>query len=171
MTKKPDFQPPPILDLRQDNLSPTLTIVIVHAEHHGHAWIHAGDIELTERAWSQGRRGFWVLDIKLRDTTDDEHDTAVALRLGLTGVAFRMASGGRLWLDGFIAGDDPSMFRVPEPGWNQLEGATKCTRRDCRGRGVRHVVVAEDRYIPPPNFTLFESMRGLHVEIITGVRQ
>lgn len=164
-TKQPDFQPPPVLDLRRDGLSPISTVITVHANYRGHAWIHAEEIELTELS---GQRGSWVLDVKLRGAADVEHDTAVALRLGLTGVAFRMASGGQLWLDGHLAGNDLTMFRVPEPGWNQLEGAAKCTHMDCRSRNARHVIVSEGRYIPQPNVELFERLRGLRVEIVTG---
>jgi hypothetical protein len=163
------FEPPPVLDLRQDGLSPASTIVTVHADYRGHAWIHAGEVELTERAWSQGNRGCWTLEVRRRGATDFEHDTAVALRMGLAGVAFRMASGGRLWLDAVIAGDDPSLFRVPEPEWDQLKGAIKCLHANCRTKDARHLVVEEGRYIPPHNEALFERLRGLRVEIVTGV--
>lgn len=162
-----EFQPPPVLDLRPATSS-TLTTVIVHADYRGHAWIHAGEIELTGQAWSQGSPGFWTLEIKRHGATDFDHDTAIALRLGLVGVSFHMAHGGRLWLDGFVAGDDPGMFRVPEPGWNQLENAVKCMHENCRSKGMQHLVVEEGRYIPPPNPKLFERLRGLRVEIVTG---
>jgi hypothetical protein len=162
------FEPPPVLDLRQDGLSPASTIVTVHADYRGHAWIHAGEIELTEQAWSQGNPGSWTLEIKRLGAANFEHDAAIALRLNLVGVSFRMASGGRIWLDGFIAGDDSDAFRVPEPEWDQLKGAIKCPHTNCRTKDARHLVVAEGRYIPPPNEALFERLRGLRVEIITG---
>lgn len=173
MAKTTDFKPPPVLDLREAD-APALamsTTVIVRANHHGHAWIHAHEVELTERSWSHGHRGEWTLDVRRRGATDTEHDVAVALRVGLTGVSFRMATGGRLWIDAFIAGNDLGLFRVPEPDWNQLEGATKCTRKDCRGKDRGHVIVGEGRYIPPPNAALFDRLRGLRVEIITGIER
>jgi hypothetical protein len=164
-----EFEPPPVLDFRPDGLSLASTTVLVHADYRGHAWIHAGEIELTERAWSQGSRGCWTLEVRRHDATDFEHDAAVALRIGLAGVSFRMASGGRLWLDGVVAGDDPGMFRVPEPDWNQLEGAFECRRVQCRAKAQQHLVVEEGRYIPPPNAKLFDRLRGLRIEIITGI--
>lgn len=164
-----DFKPPPVLDFRPDGLSTTSTTVVLHADYRGHTWIHAGEIELTERAWSQGNRGCWTLEVRRLGVTDFEHDVAVALRIGLAGVSFCMASGGRLWLDGFIAGDDPGMFRVPDPGWRQLENAMKCPHRDCRSRTTEHLVVEEGRWIPPPNAKLFDRLRGLRVEIITEI--
>lgn len=109
-----------------------------------------------------------MLDVKAHGVMDDEHDTIVLLRIGLFGVAFRMANGGKLWFDAFIAGDDPGLFRIPQPGWNQLEGATKCTQKNCRDQTDKHLIVEEGRYIPPPNVALFERLRGLRVEIVTG---
>jgi hypothetical protein len=162
-----EFEPPPVLDLRKDGLSTTSTTILVHADYRGHTWIHSDGIELTGQAGSQA--GSWTLEVKRHGVTDDEHDTAIALRLGLVGVSFRMAYGGRLWLDGFVAGDDPGAFRVPEPSWNQLENAVKCTHRDCRIKHDRHLVVEEGRWIPPPNARLFERLRGLRIEIITGI--
>lgn len=166
MMRRPDFQPPPVLDLRQDGASPISTIITIYADYRGHAWIHAGGVDLAER---DRRHGLWDLRVKVRGATDFEHDTAIALSLNLTGVAFRMARGDQLWLDGYIAGEDPEAFRVPEPGWNQLEGAIKCTHKDCQGKDARHVIVGEGRYVPPSNKALFERLRGFRVEIITGI--
>lgn len=163
-----EFEPPPVLDFRPAT-STMLTTILVHADYRGHAWIHAGEIELTGHAWSQGNQGNWTLEIKRHGATDFDHDVAIALRVGLVGVSFRMSHGGRLWLDGYISGDDIGMFRVPEPGWNQLKGATKCTDKNCRAKDAAHLLVEEGRWIPPPNAKLFDRLRGLRVEIITGI--
>lgn len=170
-TTRSEFEPPPTLNLRQSKLSPISTMITVHAGHRGHAWIYAENVKLTERSWSQGRRGEWTLDVRRHDATDFAHDAAIALRLGLTGVTFRMASDGQLWLDAFIAGDGSELFRVPEPDWDQLKGATRCKDKRCttRGQTGRHLIVDEGRYIPPPNEALFHQLRGLRVEIVTGV--
>ncbi len=168
MTNKSDFQPPPVLDLRQ-NISTMYSTIVLYADYSGYAWIHAGEIDLSERSWAKGQRGVWTLEVKRYGATDYEHDAAVALRVGLTGVSFRMASCGRLWLDGFIDGADPNMFRVPEPDWNQLDGAVKCTHKNCKASNMKHMIVDEGRYIPPPNKALFERLRGLRIEIVTGV--
>ena len=167
MTDK--FEPPPMLDLRQDELSSISTIVTVHAEDRGHAWIHAGSIELTERTWSPGRRGCWTFEVRRHGATDCDHDAAVAFRMELIGVTFRMARHGSLWLDGFVAGDDPGLFRVPDPGWDQLMNAIECRHVQCRAKDKRHLVVDEGKYIPPPNVSLFERLRGLRIEIVTRI--
>lgn len=164
-----EFEPPPVLDLTACDKSAASTTILVHADYRGHTWVYAGEVELTEHAWSQGNRGSWTLEVKRRGATDFDHDVAIALRMGLVGVSFRMATGGRLWIDGYVSGVDVGMFRVPEPSWNQLEGAKKCTDNDCRTKYAAHLVVEEDRWIPPPNPGLFERLRGLRIEIITGI--
>lgn len=167
MTKRTDFKRPEVLNLRRDDHKELLTIITVHADYRGHAWIHAGDVDITEHGRSD-QRGSWMIQAKNYGATDFDHDAAILFRFGLAGVAFRMASDGRLWIDAFIAGDDPDAFRVPLPGWNQLEGATKCRHQRCRAKDAKHLVVDEDRYIPPPNPELFDMLRGLRVEIVTG---
>jgi len=165
MTKRTDFKPPEVLDFRRDDRRELSTIITVHADYKGHAWIYAGDVNITERS---NQRGSWMIEAKNHGATDFEHDTAVLFRIGLAGVVFRMASDGRLWIDAFIAADDPGAFRVPLPGWKQLEGATKCTHTHCRTKDTRHLVVDEGKYVPPPNPALFDMLRGLRVEIVTG---
>lgn len=169
MTKRTDFKPPEVLDFRRNDRKKLITSITVHADYKSHAWIYARDVGLTERSWSQGQRGIWTLEAKNHGATDFDHDTAVMFRVGLTGATFRMASDGLIWIDAFIAGDDPDAFRVPLPGWKQLEGATKCTQARCQAKDAEHLVVDEDRYIPPPNLALFDMLRGLRVEIVTGV--
>lgn len=168
MTRRTDFKPPKVLDFRRDDRRELLTLITVHADYKGHAWIHTGDVDIVKHSGS-GQRGSWTLDAKNYGATDFDHDMAILFRIKLTGVAFSLASGGRLWIDAFIAGDDPDAFRVPLPGWNQLKGATKCTHGDCRTKDARHLVVDEGRYIPPPNPELFDMLRGLRIEIVTGV--
>lgn len=169
MTDK--FEPPPMLDLRQDEPSSISTIVTVHADDRGHVWIRAGSIELTERTWSPGKRGCWTFEVRRHGATDCDHDAAVAFRMVLIGVTFRMAGRGRLWLDGFVAGDDPSLFRVPDPGWDQLANAIECQHVQCKAKYKPHLVVEDDKRIPPPNVKLFERLRGRRVEIVTGAGQ
>lgn len=166
MTRRTNFKPPEVLNFCRDDRE-ELSTITVHADYKGHAWIFTGDVELTERSLP-GPRGIWTLEAKNLGATDFDHDAAVMFRIGLAGVAFRMASGGRVWIDAFIAGDDPGAFRVPLPGWKQLEGSTKCRHSGCRSKDAQHLVVAEGRYIPPPNPELFNMLRGLRVEIITG---
>jgi hypothetical protein len=163
-TKNNGFVPPPQLDLRA-RAEGVSTEIILLADYKSHAWIHAASIGLTERDNST-MRGSWLLEVRLPGATDFEHDAAIALRMVLHGVTVRMIHEGRVWIDAFIDGDDPGSFQVPEPGWNQLEGATKCEHRNCKRS--KHLVVDEGKYIPVPNFALFERLRGLRVEIITG---
>lgn len=164
-TKSSGFEPPPPLDLRVLDLRPqgeaNSTAIILHADYRGHDWINATQVSLTRQ--DSAMRGTWLLDVRLSHATDFEHDAAIALRMILHGVALRMVHSGRVWIDGFIDGDDPGSFRIPEPGWNQLEGATKC--KACKDR--KHLIVDEGRYIPVPNLALFERLRGLRVEIVT----
>lgn len=167
MTKRTDFKPPEVLDFRRDDRRELSTIITVHADYKGHTWICAGDVNITQRT---DQHGLWTIDARGYGFTDFEHDTVVLFRFGLAGAAFRMASGGRVWIDGFIAGDEPEAFRVPKPGWKQLEGAIKCKDPRCLARGLAesHNIVDEGKYIPPPNFELFDALRGLQVQIVTG---
>ena len=165
MTKRTDFKPPEVLDFRRDDRREANTIITVHADYKGHMWICCDDIEITGRS---NQSDSWTVEANNHGATDGEHDTAVMFRFALVGVTFRMASGGRVWLNGFVAGDDPGTFRVPPAEWNQLEGATKCTHERCRGKDTRHLVVDEGRYIPPPNDELFDTLRGLRIEIVMG---
>lgn len=160
-----DFKPPEVLDFRRDDRTESSTIITVHADYKGYMWIHAGDVDVVG---GSARHDPWRLESKLHGATDDEHDTAVLFRMQLMGVTLRMASGGRVWIDAFIAGDDPGSFRVPMPGWKQLEGATKCAHANCRTKDFKHLVVDQGKYIPPPNLELFDMLRGLRVEIVTG---
>lgn len=157
------FKPPPPLDLRMQGATDSTTITL-HADYTQHAWIQASGISLVDRGNTHAR-GSWLLEARWSNATDFDHDTAIALRMVLHGVTLHMINDGRVWIDGFIDGDDPVMFRVPAPEWNQLEGATGCEHRDCGRPG--HLVVDERRYVPPPNFELFDMLRGLRVEIIT----
>jgi hypothetical protein len=159
-----NFEPPPQLDLRGPDEA-TSTNITVYADCRSHEWIRASGITLTERDRSD-QRGSWLLEVRLPKATDFEHDAAIALRMGLNGATMRMVHRGHVWIDAFVDGEDPTLFRIPEPGWNQLQGATRCGHRDCRSPG--HPVVAEGRYVPAPNPTLFARLRGLRVGIVTG---
>lgn len=141
--------------------STTISLSVDYTEH---TWIQASGISLVDRGNTHAR-GSWLLEARWPNITDLEHDLAVAVRMNLHGVNLHMINNGRVWIDGFIDGDDPTTFRVPVPGWNQLDGATRCRQRDCRGPG--HLVVNEGLYVPPPNLELFDMLRGLRVEIIT----
>ena len=68
-----DFQPPPVLDLTACDKSTMSTTILVYANYRGHAWIHTGEIELTEHVGSSNR-GYWTFGIQRRGVTDDEHD-------------------------------------------------------------------------------------------------
>lgn len=164
MTKKIEFQPPPVIDLRVQGETNT-TSIILHANYKSHAWIHAPGVTLTELGGAT-QQDIWLLEIRCRDATDFDHDAAIALRMALHGVSVHMAHRNKVWLNGFIDGNDLEKFRVPEPGWNQLAGATKCKRRDCKNHS--HLVVDEGKYIPQPNLELFERLRGLRVGIVIG---
>lgn len=161
------FSPPPVLDFSRHLRKESSTTIIVCADYKSHAWIHTGDIEINEHPQTH-QRGLWTIEAKRYGVTDAEHDTAVMFRFMLGGAAFSMASGGRVWIDGFIAGDDPERFRVPQPEWDQLEGAVKCLSSHCKTENAQHLIVDNGKYIPPPNRELFDMLRGLRVEIITG---
>lgn len=165
MMKRVNLEPPKVLDFRRDDRHELSTIITVRADYTGHAWIYAGDVDITEYS---NQQGVWMVEAKHYGATDYDHDTAIVFRVKIAGVAFRRAIGGHIWIDGFIAGDDPDAFRVPQPGWKQLEGAIKCRHADCKAKDSQHLVVAEGKYIPPSNPELFDKFRGLQIEIVTG---
>ena len=125
-------------------------------------WLQATYVDLSE----DKSNAMWRLEVRVPGVTDADHSTAVAFRMTVVDVHVTMVSNGRTWIRATISGDDPDTFRVPQPGWLQLAGAVPCPHKACRDS--RHLVIADKQWIPEPNLKLFDQVRGMRIEIITG---
>lgn len=151
---------PELLDLRMRNGTASTTIS-VYGGRVSYNWIYAPGIRLTEQETPRPR---WRLDALVPQATSRDHTQAIAFSMYLDNTTIREIHGRHVWIDGFIDRERPDLFRVPEPGWNQFEGATKCGV--CLNK--KHVILRKDRHIPPPNHKLFKTLCGKRIKIITG---
>lgn len=151
---------PKTLDLAQDEVASTT--ISLYKGRDSYDWIYASGVSLIEQ---ERPRTTWLLNALAPRATDRDHVQAIAFRMYLNGITTREVSDGRVWIDGFIDGECPDLFQVPEPDWNQREGAITCDV--CKNK--KHIIVRKDRHTPPPNHKLFNALRGRRIKVIFHV--
>jgi hypothetical protein len=109
----------------------------------------------------------WTLKSYLAEgITDQEHDSAFCLHLGLVGVEFKHTWYGTSFWTAWIS-SDINNFKVAPANYQEIldkygEPCDHCTGEDA------HPMVPGDLWTPPENKKFFEWARGAQVEITIG---
>jgi len=129
-------------------------------------WIKCGEIKL----WRPDRpENPWILSSYFLNVTDWEHDSAHIFSFPIVGVSLLSVSYGYTTITGYIAGDQKSLedFRVPDRDFRvPLENC-----KYCKGEEAHKVAKDSNFYLPKANEPLYELLRGLPIEITSGIRK
>lgn len=165
----PEPKAPPLLDLTSmgRDKNKISTSVLIYTDYERSEWIRCTEISLLHRDHDNS----WCMQAFLSNATDFEHDSARMLSIDLIAVEMDMIKYGQTSFTAYIKPDSADKFYVPTAGYNplKLKDTTKCSHKNCR-REESHLIVPEGNYYPPPNYALFDEVRGRKIEVRTGVK-
>lgn len=120
--------------------------------------------------------GRWFLEAYMKDATDFEHDSALALRLPLIGLRIcRVRHQHTImaaWVD---PNEDVSSdgrwaeFHVPRAGYDPTKHPEACVCKTGQCKSKPHPMVPPGFYVPPFDLDLYMAVRGKKVEITLGL--